>query len=48
MDEAGVKGDDIGYWFASYVPAGTPPRGRAVACPARRRHEESGRALVFS
>lgn len=23
--EAGVKGYDMGYWFAAYVPAGTPP-----------------------
>ena len=23
--EAGVKGYDIGYWFAAYVPASTPP-----------------------
>lgn len=26
IDEAGVKGDDMGYWFAAYVPAGTPAR----------------------
>jgi tripartite-type tricarboxylate transporter receptor subunit TctC len=25
IDEAGVKGYDIGYWFAAYVPAHTPP-----------------------
>lgn len=25
LDEAGVKGYDIGYWFAAYVPARTPP-----------------------
>jgi tripartite-type tricarboxylate transporter receptor subunit TctC len=24
IDEAGVKGYDIGYWFAAYLPAGTP------------------------
>jgi tripartite-type tricarboxylate transporter receptor subunit TctC len=24
LDEAGVKGYDIGYWFAAYVPASTP------------------------
>ena len=24
--EAGVKGYDMGYWFAAYAPAGTPPR----------------------
>jgi tripartite-type tricarboxylate transporter receptor subunit TctC len=24
IDEAGVKGYDIGYWFGAYVPAGTP------------------------
>ena len=25
IDEAGLKGYDMGYWFAAYVPAGTPP-----------------------
>lgn len=25
LDEAGVKGYDMGFWFAAYVPAGTPP-----------------------
>ena len=24
LDEAGVRGYDMGYWFAAYVPAGTP------------------------
>ena len=24
IDEAGVKGYDMGYWFAAYLPAGTP------------------------
>jgi tripartite-type tricarboxylate transporter receptor subunit TctC len=24
LDEAGVKGYDMGFWFAAYVPAGTP------------------------
>ncbi|MET0441978.1 MAG: tripartite tricarboxylate transporter substrate binding protein [Casimicrobiaceae bacterium] len=24
IDEAGVKGYDMGFWFAAYVPAGTP------------------------
>ncbi|MDO5625499.1 MAG: tripartite tricarboxylate transporter substrate binding protein [Pseudomonadota bacterium] len=24
--EAGVKGYDMGYWFAAYAPAGTPPQ----------------------
>ena len=24
LEEAGVKGYDMGYWFAAYVPAGTP------------------------
>lgn len=24
LDEAGVKGYDMGYWFAAYAPAGTP------------------------
>jgi tripartite-type tricarboxylate transporter receptor subunit TctC len=25
LDEAGVKGYDMGFWFAAYVPAATPP-----------------------
>jgi len=25
IDEAGVKGYEMSYWFAAYVPAGTPP-----------------------
>ena len=25
IDAAGVRGYDMGYWFAAYVPAGTPP-----------------------
>lgn len=25
LDEAGIKGYDMGYWFAAYLPAGTPP-----------------------
>jgi tripartite-type tricarboxylate transporter receptor subunit TctC len=25
IDEAGVRGYDMGFWFAAYVPAGTPP-----------------------
>ena len=25
IDEAGVKCYDMGYWFAAYVPAKTPP-----------------------
>jgi tripartite-type tricarboxylate transporter receptor subunit TctC len=25
IDQAGVKGYDMGYWFAAYVPANTPP-----------------------
>ncbi|KNE24779.1 Bug family tripartite tricarboxylate transporter substrate binding protein [Achromobacter spanius] len=24
LDEAGIKGYDMGYWFAAYVPVGTP------------------------
>ena len=24
LEEAGVKGYDMGYWFAAYAPAGTP------------------------
>ena len=45
LEEAGVKGYDMGYWFAAYVPAGTPPAvvarlnevlRAAVAAPAAR------------
>ena len=25
IDESGVKGYEMGYWFAAYAPAGTPP-----------------------
>ena len=25
IDEAGLKGYDMGFWFAAYVPANTPP-----------------------
>lgn len=25
IEEAGVKGYDMGFWFAAYLPAGTPP-----------------------
>ena len=25
IDQAGVKGYDMGYWFAAYAPAKTPP-----------------------
>jgi len=25
IDEAGVKGYEMGFWFAAYAPAGTPP-----------------------
>ena len=25
IDEAGVKGSEMSYWFAAYAPAGTPP-----------------------
>ena len=31
IDEAGVKGYEMGYWFAAYVPAGTPAAGREAA-----------------
>ena len=41
--EAGVKGYDMGYWFAAYVPAGTPKA--AVARPnARQAHATRGEA----
>ena len=26
IEQAGVKGYNMGYWFAAYVPAGTPPQ----------------------
>ena len=44
IDEAGVKGYDMGYWFAAYVPAKTPPRGgRAAARAAGRRRRRARR-----
>ena len=42
IDEAGVKGYEMGYWFAAYVPAKTPPA--VVEAPERvagRRHEDA-------
>jgi hypothetical protein len=45
--EAGVKGYDMGYWFAAYVPAKTPPRRRSPARAARRRNEERDREVVL-
>ena len=48
IDEAGVKGYDMGYWFAAYVPAGTPPRrGRAAARAAGRRRRRAPAAKTF-
>ncbi len=48
IDEAGVKGYDMGYWFAAWVPANTPAAGgRALARAARRRHEERFREVVL-
>jgi tripartite-type tricarboxylate transporter receptor subunit TctC len=52
IDEAGVKGYDMSFWFAAYVPAGTPPGvvsrlneliGAATrSAPARGYYESSG------
>ena len=48
IDEAGVKGYDMGYWFAAYAPAKhAARRGRAAARAAGRRHAERGREDVL-
>ncbi|MBT9504465.1 MAG: tripartite tricarboxylate transporter substrate binding protein [Burkholderiaceae bacterium] len=57
IDQAGVKGYDMGYWFAAYVPAGTPPavvaRLRelliaATAAPAAKAFFESTGSEAFT
>jgi tripartite-type tricarboxylate transporter receptor subunit TctC len=52
IDEAGVKGYDMSFWFAAYVPAGTPPAvvsrlnellvAATRSTPARAYYESSG------
>ena len=43
IDEAGVKGYDMGYWFAAYVPAHTPaPVVAAAERAAGRGPEDAG------
>jgi tripartite-type tricarboxylate transporter receptor subunit TctC len=57
LDQAGVKGYDMGYWFAAYVPANTPPavvqRLRellvaAVASPATKGFFDASGALPWT
>jgi tripartite-type tricarboxylate transporter receptor subunit TctC len=56
ISEAGVKGYDMGYWFAAYVPAGTPPAvvarvrellTRGTASPAAKAFFESTGSEAF-
>jgi tripartite-type tricarboxylate transporter receptor subunit TctC len=52
IDEAGVKGYDMSFWFAAYVPAGTPPAvvnrlnellvAATRSAPAKSYYESSG------
>ena len=52
IDESGVKGYEMGFWFAAYVPAGTPPAvvsrlnelivAATRSAPARSFYESSG------
>lgn len=57
IDEAGVKGYDMSYWFAAYVPAGTPAPVvaklrellvNAVDAPAAKAFFESGGAQAWT
>jgi tripartite-type tricarboxylate transporter receptor subunit TctC len=57
IDEAGVKGYDMSYWFAAYVPAGTPAPVvarlnelliAATQSPAARAFFESSGAEAFT
>jgi len=57
IDEAGVKGYDMSYWFAAYVPAATPPAVvarlrelllQATASPAARSFFESTGSEAFT
>ena len=43
IDEAGVKGYEMSYWFAAYAPAGTPPAvvGRLNALLVKAAHSET-------
>jgi tripartite-type tricarboxylate transporter receptor subunit TctC len=47
LDEAGVKGYDMGYWFAAYVPAGTPAPIVAKLNDLLQRGVKSAAAKVF-
>ncbi len=56
IDEAGVKGYDMGYWFAAYVPAGTPAPvvqrlnqllHQALKSPAVRQFFDTSGGVVF-
>ena len=47
LDEAGVKGYDMGYWFAAYVPAGTPAPIVAKLNELLQRGVKSAAAKVF-
>jgi tripartite-type tricarboxylate transporter receptor subunit TctC len=55
--EAGVKGYEMSYWFAAYVPAGTPPAVvsrlnalmiRASAAPAAKNYYDTSGTEVFT
>ena len=47
--EAGVKGYEMGYWFAAYAPAGTPPEvvGRLNDLLSRAARSESARTAFY-
>ncbi|WP_038211451.1 Bug family tripartite tricarboxylate transporter substrate binding protein [Xenophilus azovorans] len=48
--EAGVKGYEMGYWFAAYAPAGTPPEvvGRLNELLSRAARSESARTAFYA
>jgi tripartite-type tricarboxylate transporter receptor subunit TctC len=58
IDEAGVKGYEMSYWFAAYVPAKTPPAvvaklhdllvAAVKGAPARQFYESTGTEAVTS
>jgi tripartite-type tricarboxylate transporter receptor subunit TctC len=58
VDEAGVKGYEMGYWFAAYVPARTPPAvvkrlqemmaGATKSAAAKNFYESTGTEAVTS
>ena len=47
LDEAGVKGYDMGYWFAAYAPAGTPKEVVARLNDLLKRATQSAAAKSF-